>query len=342
MGTDTLNKEALVKKCAMLDETIDELEIEISRTNAMVLEAEMSSMALEQLFQAMTDALWIIREDGVVVKFNQSMLNFLGKKENEVLGQNCKNLLDVGICTENLCPLKAVKESDEHRVMEFKRKNADGGIEYYLVTVASLITVDGSPGIIEQFKNITARKQAEKQLAKANAKLTKMASIDGLTQIPNRRVFDETLKKEWRRLLRDKKPLSLIMSDVDFFKKYNDHYGHQAGDSCLIKVAKAISSCVGRPADLAARYGGEEFAIILSDTGGDGATHVAESVRRAVLGVGLPHEASEVDEVVTLSMGVATLIPSADSKPTDLIEAADEALYKSKENGRNRVTSAVP
>lgn len=341
MGTDTQDKEALVKKCAMLDETIDELEIEISRTNAMVLEAEMSSMALEQLFQAMTDALWIIREDGVVVKFNRSMLKFLGKTKGDVLGQNCQKLLGVGICAQKLCPLKATIKSDENRMMEFKRKSADGQTEYYLATVASLITVDGSPGIIEQFQNITTRKRAEVRLSKANTKLIKMATIDGLTQIANRRVFDETIQKEWRRLLRDKKPLSLIMSDVDFFKKYNDHYGHRAGDSCLKKVAKAISSCVGRPADLVARYGGEEFAVILSNTERDGATHVAETIRRAVLDVSLPHEASEVNEMVTLSMGVASIIPTRDLEVVDVIENADAALYKSKESGRNRVTTAA-
>ena len=164
------------------------------------------------------------------------------------------------------------------------------------------------------------------------------ARIDGLTQIPNRRRFDEYLSQEWTRHIRMQRPLSLLVCDVDHFKLYNDSQGHQAGDECLKAVAKAINQCF-RSGDLVARYGGEEFAMVLPQTDRTGAVQVAERVRSAVAAAALPHPASLVSQQVTISIGVATQIPSPSgpSDPKVLIEEADKHLYLAKKRGRNRV-----
>ncbi len=178
--------------------------------------------------------------------------------------------------------------------------------------------------------------RAEQQLKKANEKLKMLSVIDGLTGIANRRRFDEYLNQEWRRQFRDKQYLSIIMCDIDYFKFYNDTYGHQAGDDCLKKVAGAIKSCVHRSVDLATRYGGEEFAIILPDSDPAGAMAVAEMIRIAVQDLAIPHKKSKVDRNVTLSLGVASLVPGKVNKFQDLVALADQALYEAKENGRNQ------
>ncbi len=178
------------------------------------------------------------------------------------------------------------------------------------------------------------------ELRRANDRLTQLSLSDPMTGIANRRMFDEFLKKEWRRAAREQSPLSLILIDVDNFKKYNDSLGHQQGDMCLIAVAAVLQLHVQRPADLVARYGGEEFAVILPDTNLNGAVHMAETLRRAVRDMRIEHPASETAPYVTLSMGLVSVAPS----PTDgdigmetLLARADQALYQAKNSGRDQV-----
>jgi len=176
-----------------------------------------------------------------------------------------------------------------------------------------------------------------RQLEEVNQKLLYLSSLDGLTGIANRRSFDESLDREWRRGIRYNTSLSLIMIDVDFFKAYNDTYGHQAGDDCLKQVAGALRSVVRRPGDLVARYGGEEFVVILPGTHLEGALVVAEALRVAVETLKIHHAGSELSRQITISLGVATTVPSRGSSPAALVAAADQALYKAKQEGRNRV-----
>ncbi len=199
--------------------------------------------------------------------------------------------------------------------------------------------------------DITAQKQVESELTKqnlalqkaeaalitANQQLQKVARLDGLTGIANRRSFDEYLEKEWRRLTRTKSPLSLILCDVDYFKYYNDYYGHLAGDDCLRKIAQTIKETVKRSADLVVRYGGEEFAVILPNTSGKNAEKVVELIRTAIHKLHINHSASRVSKYVTMSMGVASVIPTQVESPQSLIAKADEALYYAKEKGRDRI-----
>jgi len=178
------------------------------------------------------------------------------------------------------------------------------------------------------------------RIVKLTDSLKKQSNIDGLTQIANRRFFDQTLHREWLRSRRLKSPLSLIMCDIDYFKLYNDTYGHQEGDKCLKKVAQALQDVAKRPTDLAARYGGEEFVIILPETPSEGATVVAEQVREAVESLKIQHSSSDIAEYVTISLGIATRTLTQVSAENELIENADKALYASKENGRNIFTHA--
>jgi len=180
---------------------------------------------------------------------------------------------------------------------------------------------------------------SQKNLADANIELQKLAALDSLTGIANRRKFDDVMRAEWQRGQRDKKPLSLLMCDVDAFKAYNDSFGHLAGDLCLKKFAAILTAQLKRPADLAARYGGEEFAIVLPDTDIEGAQRVAEACRAQLenLAISNPDAAGGI---VTMSIGVASVVPSKDSTPEALIGAADDAVYAAKRAGRNRVVCA--
>jgi len=190
-------------------------------------------------------------------------------------------------------------------------------------------------------QEIQERQRAEAELQKVNKELHRLATLDGLTQVANRRCFDEYFDLEWRRLQREKAVLSFILCDVDHFKLYNDTYGHLAGDSCLKQIAQTISDTLKRPADLVARYGGEEFAIILPNTCIEGAVHVAELLQQNIKELQIVHRQSSVSEYVTLSMGVSCVIPQVDLVPNQLIDVTDEALYAAKAQGRNRLVTKI-
>lgn len=178
--------------------------------------------------------------------------------------------------------------------------------------------------------------QRTSELEKLNRELDRLAHLDGLTELANRRQFDKSLSTEWLRMSRDKQPLSLILGDVDNFKNYNDEYGHLQGDDCLKKVAHAISRVAKRPADLVARYGGEEFAIILPNTNQEGAFIVAEEIRKSVRQLFISHPTAQAEPYITVSLGVATLFPCHAISALALLNAADESLYLAKKLGRNQ------
>ncbi|CDM95989.1 MAG: diguanylate cyclase [Limnospira sp. PMC 1291.21] len=173
------------------------------------------------------------------------------------------------------------------------------------------------------------------KLQTVNQELERLASLDGLTGVANRRQFDLHLKREWQRLLRETAPISVIMCDVDFFKAYNDTYGHQMGDECLKQIAKILENCAQRSTDLASRYGGEEFVIVLPNTGIKGALQVADKIQHQIRALEIEHQKSEVSGYVTLSLGVACQVPNHDRSPESLIKLADAALYEAKSKGRN-------
>ncbi|WP_169729906.1 sensor domain-containing diguanylate cyclase [Hydrogenovibrio kuenenii] len=187
--------------------------------------------------------------------------------------------------------------------------------------------------------DITDRKKQEADLERLNKKLAVLSNVDGLTGSLNRRTFDDVVKKEWKRALRDGSELSLIIVDIDYFKAYNDNYGHLAGDDCLKLVANTLSKTVKRAADTFARYGGEEFVILLPNTSLVDAIKLAEKCRESILNLNMPHEHSEVHSMLTISLGVSTILPDSDFDIRTFIEAADTCLYQAKANGRNQVVS---
>lgn len=196
--------------------------------------------------------------------------------------------------------------------------------------------------IKERLKREKELLELSAKLKKVNKKLEKIALQDGLTGIANRRLFDKTIKDEFKRAKRNNDDLALIMADIDNFKAYNDTYGHQEGDLCLKKVAGVLEENAQRASDLAARYGGEEFALIMPDTDLTGAVKVAERIRKQILALEIEHENSQTSDYVTLSFGVSRIknIGEIDDKLIkEFIETADAALYQAKENGRNKVFS---
>jgi len=186
-------------------------------------------------------------------------------------------------------------------------------------------------------EEIIKRSSLQLQLEKVNNELKQLSNLDGLTKIANRRRFDICIQQEGERAIREKTPLSLIMCDVDYFKIYNDTFGHQMGDTCLQEIATVINAACQRPGDVAARYGGEEFAIILPNTTSEGAGTIANSINKSLALLKMEHQASPVDSFVTLSMGIATIEIGEKTSIEKLILNADKALYRAKKRGRNCV-----
>ena len=195
---------------------------------------------------------------------------------------------------------------------------------------------------IETLEDITEQKRLELELRRATQKLKQLAELDSLTKIANRRKFDEYLNFWWKQLMREQLPLSLIISDIDYFKLFNDAYGHQVGDDCLRAVAKAISLTFKRPADLVARYGGEEFAVILPNTNTTGLIDLCELLKTNVQQIKITHERSLVSKYVSISVGASVMVPCKEYKSEVIINAADIALYEAKAKGRNRIIIKVP
>jgi len=246
---------------------------------------------------------------------------------------------------------QVLETGEEMRLIE-KLRSPDGADFWVESGKSPIFNAAGEIiGVLGTLIDVTERYKAEQALAEANAKLEQIAKLDGLTAIPNRRHFDETLEREWRRAKRENAPLAVIFFDIDYFKEFNDTYGHLAGDETLASVARTIAAAVRRPADLAARYGGEEFAVILQDTDAAGGLHVAEAILAAVKALKIPHSTGVPGHgVVTLSAGVASLTPNAPRRDCsledlaeaplvtskDLVDLADKALYSAKHEGRAR------
>ena len=192
----------------------------------------------------------------------------------------------------------------------------------------------------QRLRRLLQQAQVYKQLEAANQALQQLANVDGLTGLANRWRFDDYLNTQWINLVQEESPLSLILCDIDFFKFYNDKYGHPAGDLCLKKVGTVLNHKAQKNQDLIARYGGEEFAVIMPNTHADGAVHVASAMQAGVRDLQITHHGSTIGQYLTLSMGVVTVIPTWETSPLDLIVAADKALYQAKAAGRDRIVQA--
>ena len=189
--------------------------------------------------------------------------------------------------------------------------------------------------------DISERKKTEEKLKALQRELEELSFKDGLTGVANRRMFDSILQLEWTNARRNGQPLSVILLDIDFFKQYNDHYGHIAGDDCLKRVAKVLSGAAARARDFFARYGGEEFILVLPETDAKAAERVAERCRALLFKEQITHANSPAGQILTLSMGIGTLIPSQQDDPRAFLEAVDRSLYQAKQQGRNRIVNGA-
>lgn len=257
-----------------------------------------------------------------------------GKRSSD----STQKIIRAGFMSSLTFPLRAFGKPIGALVFSSYEKNVyDDSHARFLRQIAGHISL-----VVTKSKLYDDLLETKARLEEANRELEAIATADPLTGIANRRMFDVTLANEWRRATRSRHPLSLLILDVDFFKDYNDHYGHLAGDDALRLIATCLAATVNRPGDLAARFGGEEFAILLPETPASDAENLAREIQQNVASLQIPHAHSAASNVVTVSVGGATRVPTRGSKLTDVIRDADHALYDAKKEGRNCTRFSPP
>jgi len=322
-----------------------EREKEADARKILLEELQESEARYRSVITSMSEGIILQQVDGQIIACNESAEKILGLSADQMQG-----LKSIDFDRATIREDGSIFSAEEHPTMVTLRTgqpqiNVIMGI-YQKDLPIKWISINSQPlfhsnqttpyAVVASFADVTQQRLAQEML-KSQAEQEHLRAItDGLTQVANRRCFDERLQFEWQRLLREQQSLSLILIDIDYFKFYNDHYGHQAGDNCLIQVAQTAASQLKRPADLFARYGGEEFAVILPNTDMEGAIAVVEVIQQAIHQLNLPHESSKVSPNVTISLGIASLIPIQDISPEALIAIADENLYQAKQQGRDR------
>ena len=272
---------------------------------------------------------------------------YIGPQIEQLLGWRQTSWGTVNDWAERMHP------EDRDRVVNFCVSQSQSGVdheadyraltangEYVWIRDVVHVVRDGEGNVeslIGFMFDITERKKTEEALLTLQKELEVLSFRDGLTGVANRRKFDSVFDNEWNEARRNVQPLSLIMFDVDHFKRYNDHYGHIEGDDCLKRVAQSLSSVATRPRDFFARFGGEEFVLLLPATDEVAAKAVAERCRQAVFKAQIPHADSPVGQLLTVSMGVGTVIPSATDDPVQFVESVDRRLFQAKRGGRDRI-----
>jgi diguanylate cyclase (GGDEF)-like protein/PAS domain S-box-containing protein len=282
---------------------------------------------LRMIVNSMDQGLLIVERCGRVQYANPACDRYLGYAPDELVGRSLNELLN---CAEPGCGEGF--DAMRHGTREVSIRHRDGGLRAMDLTMTPMHAADGL--FVALLHDITHHKRSEDALQRA-------ALLDPLTQIANRRHFDDFLHKEWQRAIRNSQPLSLVVLDVDHFKLYNDTLGHAAGDVCLQKVAQTLQDHAARPTDLAARYGGEEFVLLFAETPAENAGRLAEMIRTAVEALQIPNPRSATSSWLTVSVGVATIVPTQLDAIENLFVCADRAMYAAKAGGRNRVETAV-
>ncbi|WP_071394198.1 diguanylate cyclase domain-containing protein [Bacillus tuaregi] len=285
-----------------------------------------------------TDIITYLKPSGLYEYISPSCESILGFSQDELVG---KTMFDILHPEEIQVISHFLTESQSHKdfaTFPHRIRKKDGSF-LWLETNARTIRNSSHEleGIVAVSRDITARLDKESELLETNEMLRYLSLMDGLTDIPNRRCFEEQLQREWNRTMRHSMPLSALMIDIDFFKRFNDLYGHPAGDVCIKQIATVIKNTLQRPADFVARYGGEEFVVLLPETDEDGAAFVSEGILQNIKQLKIVNEGSDIDEYVTISIGCATVFPTSQLKPEDLIEQADSGLYLAKNSGRNQM-----
>ena len=288
------------------------------------------------LFEKTVIGLALCRLNGDLIDVNSAYASLIGRTIEETLTLSYWEITPEKYASQEKCQIESLEKTQRYGPYEKEYLHADG----HMVPVrlsGQIVEIDGDQYIWSSVEDISERKLAEAELARLYKEVEQLSLLDGLTGIANRRMFDQTLDREWGHAKRDQSPLSLILLDIDFFKEYNDYYGHLQGDECLKQVAEALKEVTKRSTDLVSRYGGEEFVFILPETNGTNALHIAEQCLSAIKQQKMPHLPSISGDVVTVSAGVSTCIPVGEIQSSALIERADKLLYQAKKNGRNRV-----
>ena len=307
----------------------------IDARKAAELALQQSEAQKQAILTAIPDLMFYMRHDGLI-------LDYLGGIDFVDLFEDCEPI--IGRNLREYATTPALAEHIEHKMQAMQQAIATGKMQIYEQEMPIHQTLQyeevrvvpvNDEEVLVMIRDISERKRMEADLRAANERLEKLSLTDSLTNLANRRRLDEHLNREWRRALRDQQPLSFILFDLDYFKRFNDTYGHQIGDECLQQVAQAALGIVNRACDLVARYGGEEFAVVLSNTDLKGAFTIAQRIRENILHLNIPHRSSEVHKLVTASLGVSAIVPRSDTLPNVLIRQADQALYSAKQAGRN-------
>ncbi len=289
------------------------------------------------IVEAANEGIMILKPDLKISFVNYKLSSMLGYETEELLGLSFKSLL----FKEHLSDLDVqMKERQQGKDALYERylRKKDGSKHWVIISAKAIMDEEGHyTGSFAMLTDIHARKLLEKQLKNAIKKLEVLSNEDGLTNLANRRYFDEALSLEYARLSQSNARLSFIMIDIDFFKGFNDSYGHLAGDDCLRQVAKVLASNISRPEDLVARYGGEEFICMLPETSMEDAGLIAAKMRTSVENLHISHKESKTSDYVTVSLGVANTQCTPNQEVFETIHNADQALYQAKSNGRNRI-----
>ena len=304
----------------------------------------LSEEKFAKAFRSNPNAITITQlSDGCHIDVNEAFCQVTEYTREDVIGRSA---IDLGLWVEPDLRTQLFKHLTMYGVIrnyEFQFRTRSGALRTALLS-AEIINIHGQECLLSLSNDITDRVRAERALQEANEELQRLALLDGLTHVANRRYFNTEIAKVWQDLMSTKDVLSLILCDVDYFKHYNDCYGHLAGDGCLQWVAQAIEKTLREREELEgiytlARYGGEEFAAILPYADARKGLEIAKTIRQAVEDLKIPHARSSLGDYVTLSLGVVTTIPSEEFSPEALISVADLALYEAKERGRNQVVS---
>jgi diguanylate cyclase (GGDEF)-like protein/PAS domain S-box-containing protein len=278
------------------------------------------------------------------IDWNTMQFSYIGPQIEELLGWSQSSWVSVNDWAER------IHEEDRERVVNFcvaqSKAGTDHEADYRALTkdgdyvwIRDVVHVvrngDEVDSLIGFMFDISERKKTEQELVRLQKELEELSFQDGLTGIANRRMFDSIMEVEWENARRNRQPLSLILLDIDYFKQYNDSYGHLQGDEVLKRVAETLGTAATRAKDFVGRFGGEEFVLVLPETDAPSAQNVAERCRGKIFKLQIPHEASGTGQVLTVSLGVGTLIPTAEDDPKAFIESVDRLLYKAKQAGRN-------
>ena len=294
---------------------------------------------LHSIMDATIEVILTMNSKGVIEMVNPAVEQMFGYRQEELLGKNVALLMPASIgemhqlWVDNY--LSSAEKIISGRQLDTEGKRKDGSTFPLSVSVSNKV-IEGKNIFTSIMRDITEQHNAMDALKVKNTELEYLSSHDSLTGMHNRRTGDDFLQREWNRAVRAKTSITILMIDIDYFKKYNDQYGHQAGDTCLVRVATAMKSVLNSPSDIIARYGGEEFIAILPETDNKGALLVAENIRKVIHDLEIPHEASDKD-VVTVSIGFGTAQPVKLMNYEKLVSCADKALYQAKEKGRNCV-----